>query len=123
MQAVNTKELPKRARYYQSMIDLQMLDKGLHYKYLKPCYIIFTCPFDAFQKGRHIYIFENSCMKEKSLALEDGVTKIFLYADNELDDVRLELKVFLDYVAGIHSEDAFTKQIEEAVEKAKKNRR
>lgn len=123
MQAVNTKELPKRARYYQSMIDLQMLDKGLHYKYLKPCYIIFICPFDAFQKGRHIYNFENSCKEEKSLALEDGVTKIFLNADSELDDVRPELKVFLDYVAGIHSEDAFIKQLEQAVEKAKKNRR
>ena len=28
MQAVDTKELPKRSRYYQSMIDIQELDAG-----------------------------------------------------------------------------------------------
>lgn len=28
MQVTNTKELPKRTRYYQSMIDLQLIDKG-----------------------------------------------------------------------------------------------
>ena len=28
MQITNTKELPKRSRYYQSMIDLQLIDKG-----------------------------------------------------------------------------------------------
>ena len=28
MQTVNTKELPKRSRYYQSMMDLQLLDHG-----------------------------------------------------------------------------------------------
>ena len=28
MQAADTKELPKRSRYYQAMIDLQLLDKG-----------------------------------------------------------------------------------------------
>jgi len=28
MQVADTRELPKRARYYQSMIDLQMIDKG-----------------------------------------------------------------------------------------------
>ncbi len=32
MQIANTNELPKRTRYYQSIIDLQLLDKGKHYK-------------------------------------------------------------------------------------------
>lgn len=61
MQVVDTKELPKRTRYYQSMIDLQLIDKGQHYKLLKPSYIIFICPFDVFGRGRHIYTFENVC--------------------------------------------------------------
>lgn len=39
MQVVDTKELSKRTRYYQSMIDLQMIDKGQPYKLLKPSYI------------------------------------------------------------------------------------
>ena len=54
MQVTDTKELAKRTRFYQSMIDLQMIDKGQSYKQLKPSYIIFICPFDMFDKGRHL---------------------------------------------------------------------
>ena len=39
-----------------------------------------------------------------------------------MDDVSAELKAFLNYVAGRKSEDAFVKQLEEAVQKAKENR-
>lgn len=35
MQVANTRELPKRSRYYQSMIDLQLIDKGQYYKKLE----------------------------------------------------------------------------------------
>ncbi len=122
MQATDTKELPKRTRYYQSMIDLQMIDKGEDYEEMKPCYIIFICPFDAFGKGRHIYTFENMCREEKDLLLEDGARKIFLNADSEMDDVSAELKAFLDYVAGKDPEDSFVRKLEEAVRQAKKNR-
>ena len=76
MQTTDTRELPKRRRYYQSMIDLQMIDKGQHYKKFNPCYIIFISPFDIFQKGRHIYTFENICKEDKDLILGDGVTKL-----------------------------------------------
>lgn len=117
MQVTHTKELPKRTRYYQSMID-----KGESYKKLNPCYIIFICPFDTFGMGRHIYTFENICREDKELLLEDGTTKIFLNADSEMDDVSEELKAFLDYVAGKGSEDSFVKKLEEAVEQAKQNR-
>ena len=46
MQMADTKELPKRSRYYQSVTDLQLLDKGIHYKKLAPIYTIFICLFD-----------------------------------------------------------------------------
>ena len=59
MQTVNTKELPKRSRYYQSMMDLQLLDHGQSYKKLNQCYIIFICLTDIFERGRHIYTFKN----------------------------------------------------------------
>ena len=51
LQAADTKELPKRSRYYQSMLDLQLIDKGQTYKKLKPSYVIFICPFDLLAKG------------------------------------------------------------------------
>lgn len=122
MQVADTKELKKRTRYYQSMIDLQMIDKGESYKQLKLSYIIFICPFDIFERGRHIYTFENICKEDTSILLGDGVTKIFLNALGELDDVSKELKAFLDYVAGKTSEDSFVKKLEKAVDKAKENR-
>ena len=46
MQVSHTKELAKRSRYYQSMIDLQLIDKGQLYDELKQSYVIFVCPFD-----------------------------------------------------------------------------
>ena len=122
MQVVDTKELPKRSRYYQSMIDLQLIDKGEHYKRLKPSYIIFICPFDLFEKGRHIYTFENICKEDNSVFLKDGAVKIFLNADSDQDDVSKELRAFLDYVAGKESADDFVQRLEKAVEQARKNR-
>lgn len=122
MQVTDTKELPKRTRYYQSMIDLQMIDKGELYNKLKPSYIIFISPFDTFGMGRHIYTFENRCREDMSIALNDGTTKIFLNAVSEMDDTSKELRAFLDYVAGKESDDAFVRKLEEAVKKARKNR-
>ena len=122
MQVVDTKELPKRTRYYQSMIDLQLIDKGQHYKLLKPSYIIFICPFDVFGRGKHIYTFENVCKEDKEIFLGDGAVKIFLNADSQLDDVSRDLAAFLDYVAGRETEDTYVKKLKDAVDRAKKNR-
>lgn len=122
MQVTNTRELPKRTRFYQSMLDLQLLDKGQTYKWLKPSYIIFICPFDTFGAGKHIYTFQNICKEDHTILLGDETTKIFLNADSSMDDIGNELRAFLDYVAGKKSEDDFVKRLEEAVEEAKKNR-
>mgnify|MGYP002509677252 CR=1 FL=1 len=122
MQAVNTRELPKRSRYYQSMIDLQLMDKNQSYKELSRSYIIFICLTDIFGYGHHIYTFENLCKEEDGLPLGDGTKKIFLNASGEKQDVSPQLKAFLDYVAGRSSEDEFVKELEEAVKEAKKNR-
>lgn len=122
MQTTDTKELPERSRYYQGMIDLQLIDKGQYYKELTRSFVIFICPSDVFGKGRHIYTFENTCKEDQTLLLGDGTTKIFLNANSEMDDISGELKAFLDYVMGKKSDDVFVKKLEEAVEEAKKNR-
>ena len=122
MQVVNTGELPKRTRFYQAMLDLQMIDKGQSYRRLKPGYVIFICPFDMFAKGRHMYTFENICKEDHNITLGDETTKIFLNADSSMDDVGKELRAFLDYVAGKNSEDDYVKRLEAAVKEAKKNR-
>ena len=123
MQAVTSKYLPRRTRYYQSMIDLQLVNKGQNYDTLNDSYIIFICLSDLFGKGRYRYSFENICKEDMEVMLNDGAKKIFLNADGKKGDISEELKAFLDYVAGRPSEDAFVKKLESAVEKAKKNRK
>ena len=122
MQVSDTKELPKRSRYYQGMIDLQLIDKGQFYKKLNRSYIIFICSFDAFGKGRHIYTFENICKEDSSISMGDEAVKIVLNANGILDDVSDKLKAFLDYVAGKKSDDAYVEKLEKAVQEAKRNR-
>lgn len=80
MQLSNVDNLAKRTRYYQSMIDLQLINKGETFHQLNRSYIIFICPFDLFRRKRHIYTFENTCKEDSSILLEDRETKIFLNA-------------------------------------------
>ena len=71
MQVSHTKELPKRSRYYQSMIDLQLIDKGQLYDELQRSYVIVICPFDLYGKEWHIYTFENICKEDGSISMGD----------------------------------------------------
>ena len=60
MQTTTYKELPKRSRYYQGIIDLNMIEKGESYDILKESYVIFICTFDFFEKGRSVYEFDKA---------------------------------------------------------------
>ena len=122
MQMTDTKELPKRSRYYSAMIDLQLLDKGMRYRYLNDSFIIFICPFDLYGKGRHMYTFDGRCKEDLELTIEDGATRIFLNTKRIMEDVSASLRAFLDYVDGRLSDDSFVQELEEAVDEAKKNR-
>ena len=94
----------KRTRYYQSMIDADLLAAGANYDELNKTIIIFICPFDPFGEGRHIYTFRNFCAEDKDLELQDGTAKIFLNSKGTMDDVDEEVKAFLDYMNGILSD-------------------
>ncbi len=123
MQMTDTKELPKRTRYYQAMMDLEMIDKGESYKKLKKSFVIFICPFDLFGKGRHIYTFRNYCGEDREILLGDDTAKIFLNTESRMEDVNKDLRAFLDYVAGRKPEDSYVQRLAEAVERAKRNRK
>jgi len=60
MQTTTYKELPKRSRYYQGIIDLNMIEKDESYDILKESYVIFICTFDFFEKGRSVYEFDKA---------------------------------------------------------------
>ena len=119
MQVALNKNLPKRSRYYQGMIDLNILEKGEDYKNLKRSYVIFICTFDLFGKGRHIYTFENRCLQDYEIDLGDETTKIILNTKGIMNDVSDEMKNLLDYIDGQESSDDFTKELETAVRDVK----
>ena len=121
MQTVENRNIPKRTRYYQGMIDLNILEKGENYKSLKKSFVIFICTFDLFGKGRHIYTFENRCIQDTSLSLGDDTIKIILNTKGTMDDVTPELKSLLDFIDGEEPRDEFTKALEAAVKTVRKN--
>ena len=116
MQTTENRNLPKRTRYYQGMIDLNILEKGENYRDLKRSFVIFVCTFDLFGEGRHIYTFENP-----ELSLLDGTTKIILNTKGIMDDVTPEMKRLLDFIDGKEPEDDFTRELDEAVQSVRKN--
>ncbi len=112
----------KRTRYYQSMIDADLLSAGADYDDLNKTIIIFICPFDPFGEGRHIYTFRNFCAEDKNLELQDGATKIFLNTTGTMHDVNESVKAFLDYVNGILSNDPLVQEIDEAIQRIKQEK-
>ena len=117
------KEMAYRARYYQSMIDVEALPAGTrHYNKLKKSFIIFICPFDMFDKKRHMYTFRSICIQDKSIELDDGSAKIFLCAGGTMDDVSPDIKAFLDYIKGLPVKDDFVSEIDEYIREVKTNK-
>ncbi len=121
MQVALNKNLPKRSRYYQGMIDLNILEKGKDYKNLKRSYVIFVCTFDLFGEGRHIYTFENRCIQNTNLTLGDETTKIILNTKGTMDDVSPEMKRLLNYIDGQEASDEFTRELATAVRTVRNN--
>ena len=72
--------VPKRARYYQGLIDTPILKSGkqTRYRQLPSTVIIFITQEDIFKKDRAMYTFVEKCKEIDNLELEDGTTKIFL---------------------------------------------
>ena len=114
--------LPKRTRYYQAMIDLNVLGKGKDYIELKLSFVIFICTFDPFPgSNRKIYTFSNRCHEQDSLELGDETVKIFLNTKGTAGNVDEDIDKFLAYVDGKAAEGEFTQDIAAEVERIKQH--
>ena len=113
-------ELPKRARYYQAMIDMDLLGKGVYYDDLRQTYIIFICTFDLFGLDERIYTFRSRFMEQGDLELGDGTTKIFLNAKGLRGSVDEELADFLRYVDGKEARRTFAQEMAREVARVKR---
>ena len=111
--------LPKRARYYQSVMDMDMLQKGQTYDKLSPLVLVFVCAFDLFKEGRYLYTFKSRCLENLDLELANDVTTMFLNANGVAGDVTPQMVNFLEYVKTKVPNDAYTRELEAEVARLK----
>lgn len=113
--------LPKRTRYYQSMMDMDLLLKGQDYTELKESFVIFVCKEDFFGEGIPCYSFSNLCHEKKTLELGDKTHKIIFNASGFPQEKDVEKKSLLEYIKNKKSTSNFTKMIDQIVETTKEN--
>ena len=119
MQTSLKKELPKRSRYYQGMIDMNLIERGARYTDLKLSFVIFICLEDPFGKALPVYRFENMCIQDNSLLLKDDAIKVFINANGNLEGIDDNLIAFLNYLRGQVSDNELVQMIENEVNKAR----
>ena len=129
MQTVRKKALPRRARYYHSQMDMNILDTGYEYQELPNVYVIFICDFDPFGEGKYRYTC-SMCCKETGEEIADGCQTIFLSTVGKYpDEVPEELVRFLKFVhAGLEDsqkdwDDAYIHSLQERVARIKSSRK
>ena len=115
MQMVDTKELPQRARYYQSVGDGVALSKGDFYTNLKEQYIIFLCPKDIFKHGFPVYHFENRAREDTSITLGDHTFKNFYIFSKYEKFENPVVKAYMKYFATRNANSRETETINNQV--------
>ncbi len=121
MQATDTGELPERSRYYQGVLDVSELNSGTTYKELKDGYVIFICVPDVFGKGYAKYTFENLCLENPEIKLNDRTYKYFFIASNYDKILDEKQKAFLKLVINNESTSDFADKVSKLVDNAKHN--
>ena len=121
MQVADTKDLTKRIRYYQALIDVDCLKSGELYNNLKDSYVIFICMKDIFGMGLPVYRFENLCSENINLSLNDKTYKYFFIAPNcdKLTDKKQF--AFFNFLTYKKQEDPFTEKLAQLTQNAKIN--
>ena len=117
MQTTVRPDLAKRIRYYQGMIDLNLISTGKRYRELKQTYIIFLCTDDPFGRNLPIYHFANICREDRTLELSDEANKVIINANGNRGGLSKEMTAFLDYLRSSRIGDDFTERLQKQVER------
>lgn len=129
MQVRREPALPKRAPYYHSQMDMELLTTGTEYEELPDTFVIFVCDFDPFDKELYCYTMKNKCVEDNLLEFEDGCRTIFLSTKGKNETkVSGSLVKFLKFVAmdieqsEQEFEDEFVNQIQKSIHNVKESR-
>ena len=119
-QNINDEDLLLRSRFYQSMLDTDNLLKGQHYSELPKSFVIFICRYDPIGKNLPIYTFENRCLENLEISLNDKSIKKIFNATAYNQEKDLEISAFLEYIYNQEAVDDFTSKLTSIVERLKK---
>ncbi|TWI78963.1 PD-(D/E)XK nuclease family transposase [Treponema putidum] len=103
MQAINKDDLARRIRYYQSAIDISVLDKNKPYEALP------------------VYTFKTLCTENTKIQLADGITKIIINSKAAEKEASPALKSFLQYMNGKASNDEFIQKVKQRIKEVKQS--
>ncbi len=103
--------LPKRDRFYQSVLDVKLLESGQRFYELPEMVSIWILPKDPFGDNRMIYTVKNVVEENNELLYNDGVKKLFLYINGEYGGSK-ELKALLKYMSSTNATDAVDAELE-----------
>ena len=121
MQKRADKTLPLRMRYYQSMMDIEFLQKGHEYGELLNNYILFFCKSDLFGKGKPVYTFTTKCEECKELTFGDKTTKIVYNATRWMDVKDRELSALLRLIHEGKATSGYTCELEDCISEMRRN--
>ena len=119
IQTSHYSNLAKRARYYQSVMDVDSLDSGESYKTLKDSYVIFLCLGDPFGKELPVYTFRYRSDEDNSIAMDDGSVNIFFNAKLYDKMNSVERRNFFEYLCKQKTESNFTTNLANKVNSVK----
>jgi len=108
--------LPRRSRYYGSLIDSKLLKTGIDYDKLPDLITIFILSYDPFDKGDMYYEAGTTLKTHSEIPYNDGVRRIFLYVNGKLpenatDDDK-KLQDLLKYIGSSVSDNVVDEKIE-----------
>ena len=117
------KLLPKRTRYYQAMLDVDMLQKGQDYDELAATYIIFFCLFDFFGANQRVYTFRKRCLENLDIELKDEATIIFLNTKGTKGKVSSDIQSLFDYINSNVITSSFTQEVADTIVNIKNDKK
>ena len=119
VQTTRRRSLPKRMRYYQAAIDMNVLSPGAEYAKLRRSYIIFICNHDPYGLGRCVYHFENRCVEQPELPFGDETVKVIVNTRGTEGEISDDLREVIRYLDDGTVSGPYSRELEDAVNNVK----
>ena len=122
MQTVIKRDEGLRMRYYQSIMDIDHLNRGEGFRELKESYVVFICLDDPFGDGKPVYNFATKEVSGERI-LNDRIHKVIYNASSfeKADDQNVH--AFLQFLKNRTATDPLTREIQTAVDSCKNHQK